>query len=324
MKSRTVVDSVRGPLAPLAGLLFVVTLFTIWGAATKPQHDFLTGLRLALIAKQTAIVGVGAIGMTAVIAAGGIDLAVGSLLALCSVVLACALRAGLDPALAVIVTIAVGTLGGALNGRLVTWLRLAPFIVTLGTMLVYRGLAEQVSAQTTVHAEAPRWITSLLDHPEVSGAPLVAWGVWVVLAAGLLFTIVMRFGVFGRHVIAIGANENAARFCGIAIHWTKIRVYALLGACAAIAGIFEFANLGGQGSPTSGNGYELEVIAAVVIGGGSLTGGRASVLGSLAGALMMTTLRSGCVFVEISDPIQKMVMGAIILAAVTIDRTRAG
>lgn len=313
----------RGPLAPLAGLALVVMIFTVWGAAAKPDVAFLSGFRLSMIAKQTAIVGMGAVGMTAVIAAAGIDLSVGSLMALCAVVLATTLNAGWDPVLAVLTTVLVGTAAGAINGRLVTLLKLAPFVVTLGTMLVYRGLAEQVSAQLTVRATAPRWIAALLDPPATSHAPLVSWGVWLVIVVALVVSFVLRRSVFGRHVIAVGANENAARLCGVPIDRTKILVYALAGLATALAGIFEFSNLGSQGSPSSGVGWELEVIAAVVIGGGSLSGGRAAVLGSLIGATMMTTLRSGCVFVEIPDPVQKVVTGAIILAAVALDRSRA-
>lgn len=313
-----------GALAPLVGLGLVVLLFTVWGYVAKPDVPFLAGFRLALIAKQASIVGMAAVGMTAVIAAGGIDLSIGSLLALCSVVLATALESGMSPALAVLLTLATGTLCGALNGRLVTWLALAPFVVTLGTMLCYRGIAEQVSGQLTVRAEAPRWIAGLVDPPAVSGSPLVSWSVWIVLVSALLLALVLRSGVFGRRVLAVGANETAARLVGIAIDWTKIRVYAIGGAAAALAGVFEFANLGSQGSPSSGMGFELEVVAAVVIGGASLSGGRASVLGSLVGATLMATLRSGCVYVEVPDPVQKIVTGAIILAAVTIDRSREG
>jgi ribose transport system permease protein len=323
MKSSRALAFWRGPLAPCAGLVFVALLFTIGGLVWKPDVPFLSGFRLALIAKQTAIVGMGAIGMTVVIAAGGIDLSIGSLLALCAVVLAVAMEAGLDPALAVALVLGLGTACGALNGRLVTWLRIAPFVVTLGTMLVFRGLAEVVSSQYTVRVSAPAWIATLVDPPASSSAPLFAWAVWILLAAAVLLALVMQYGVFGRHVFAVGANETAARLCGIAVDWTKFRVYALAGLCTAIAAIFEFANLGSQGSPSSGTGFELEVIAAVVIGGGSLSGGRASVIGSLAGALMMSTLRSGCVYLEFPDPVQKIVMGAIIVAAVALDRSRA-
>lgn len=311
-----------GPLAPLFGLLLVVLLFTIWGWAVKPEVPFLSGFRLALIAKQASIVGMAAVGMTAVIMAGGIDLSVGSLLSLCAVVLARGLEHGLEPGLAFALTLATGTLCGALNGRLVTWLRLAPFVVTLGMMLCYRGLSEQISAQLTVRADAPTWITGLVASPAHSGAPLVAWSVWIVIGCAALLALVLRRGVFGRRVIAVGANENAARLCGIAIAWTKIRVWAILGLCTALAGVFEFANLGAQGSPSSGVGFELEVIAAVVIGGTSLSGGRGSVLGALCGAALMAVLRSGCVYVEVPDPVQKIVSGVIILAAVAIDRSR--
>ncbi|MBL8857936.1 MAG: ABC transporter permease [Planctomycetes bacterium] len=313
----------RGPLAPLAGLALVIVIFTVWGALQKPDVAFMSGFRLSMIAKQTAIVGMGAVGMTAVIAAGGIDLSVGSLLALCSVVLASVMHSGADPATAVLAALLVGAAAGALNGKLITLLKLAPFVVTLGTMLIYRGLAEQVSSQLTVRAEAPRWIAALLEPVATSNAPLVSWGVWIVIGAACMLSFVLRRSVFGRHVTAVGANENAARLCGVPIRSTKILVYAIAGFCTAMAGIFEFANLGSQGSPSSGVGWELEVIAAVVIGGGSLSGGRGSVFGSLIGATMMTTLRSGCVYVEIPDPVQKVVTGAIILAAVALDRSRA-
>jgi ribose transport system permease protein len=277
---------------------------------------------MTLIAKQTAIVGMGALGMTVIIAAGGIDLSVGSMLALTSVVLASCLRAGMHPLLALLATLLAGVLAGAVNGVLVTGLRLVPFIVTLGTMLLYRGLAEEISDQKKIQAAAPDWLATLLDPPAEGSAKLVCTGVWIVIALGVLLALTLRASVFGRHVLALGSNESAARLCGLPVARLKIAVYALGGAFMALAGLFEFNNLNRQGNPTSGVGLELEVIAAVVIGGGSLNGGRASVLGSLLGALMMTTLRSGCVFAEVPDPVQKIVIGAIIVGAVAIDRWR--
>jgi len=309
-------------VAPLSGLLFVVLLFWIYGLIAKPDAAFLSGFRMALIAKQTAIVGVGALGMTVIVASGGIDLSVGSILALTSVVLASALRAGVPPLAALALTLATGTAAGALNGALVTWLKLVPFIVTLGTMLLFRGLAEQVSEQKKIAADAPEWLATLLDPPLAGSWQLVSPGVWIVIALGLALALVLRSTVFGRHVFALGSSEATARLCGLPVARLKIAVYALGGAFMAVAGVFEFDNLNRQASPSSGGGLELEVIAAVVIGGGSLSGGRGSVLGSLAGALMMTTLRSGCVFAEVPDPVQKIVVGAIIVGAVAIDRLR--
>jgi ribose transport system permease protein len=309
-------------LAPFAGLLAVIAIFWIYGLVAKPGAAFLSGFRLALVLKQTAIVGVGALGMTVIIAAGGIDLAVGSLLALCSVALALALNAGIAPPVAFVLTLGLGIVAGAFNGMLITALKLAPFIVTLGTMLLFRGLAEVVASEKKIPAEAPAWLASLLDPPAAESAQFVCTGVWIVIVLAVVLAFVLRATVFGRHVFAIGSNEKAARLCGVPVAARKIQIYALGALFVAIAGVFEFANLNRQGNPESGAGIELDMIAAVVIGGGSLSGGRGSVLGSLVGALMMTTLRSGCVFAEIPDPVQKIVIGTIIVGAVAIDRVR--
>lgn len=309
-------------LAPFLGLFLVIAIFYIYGAFAKPDATFLTAFRLALIAKQTAIVGMGALGMTIVIIAGGIDLSVGSVLALTTVVLAKMLNTDAGAAAALFVTIAVGTLAGLANALLITILKLVPFIVTLGTMLLFRGLAEQISGQRKISAEAPAWMAGLLDPPAAGSLQFFSSGVWLVLALAALVAAMLRYTTFGRHVVAIGSNEAAARLCGIPIHRVKWAVYALGGFFMAFAGMFEFANLNKQGNPTSGGGLELDIIAAVVIGGGSLNGGRGSVLGSLVGALMMTTLRNGCVFAEVPDPIQKIVIGAIIIGAVAVDQLR--
>jgi ribose transport system permease protein len=315
-------SAVWSAVAPFVGLLVVVLLVWVWGLIAKPDSAFLSAFRMTLIAKQTAIVGMGALGMTVVIAAGGIDLSVGSMLALTSVVLALALRSGMNPAFALVLTLFAGACSGLVNGLLVTGLRLVPFIVTLGTMLLFRGLAEQLSDQNKIQAPAPDWLATLLDPPLEGSLQLVCSGVWIVIGLAVVLAFVLRNSVFGRHVFALGSNEAAARLCGLPVARIKIAVYALGGLFMALAGVFEFNNLNRQGNPTSGVGLELEVIAAVVIGGGSLNGGRASVLGSLVGALMMTTLRSGCVFAEVPDPVQKIVIGAIIIGAVAIDQVR--
>jgi ribose/xylose/arabinose/galactoside ABC-type transport system permease subunit len=150
---------------------------------------------------------------------------------------------------------------------------------------------------------------------------LVCNGVWIVILLGALLAAVLRYTVFGRYVFAIGSNEATARLCGVSVPRTKVIVYAIGGAFMALAGIFDFNNLSGQGNPTSGVGLELDMIAAVVIGGGSLTGGRGSVLGSIVGAVTMTTLRSGCVYASLSNPVQSLLIGAIIIAAVAIDQS---
>ena len=322
-RSRTRWSTLLAALAPFLGLVLILVLIAIYGQLFKPDVEFFTSHRLALIAKQTAIVGLGALGMTGIIAAGGIDLSVGSMLALTSVTLAQTLTWGWSPAWALLATLAVGSAAGALNGILITSLRIVPFIVTLGTMLAYRGLAEALADERKIAANAPGWLANLLNPPAAGSLQLLPSGVWLVLVIGVALALVLRRSVFGRHVFAIGSSEATARLCGVPVERRKIEIYALCGLLMAMAGVLEFNSLNSQGSPSSGSGKELDIIAAVVIGGGSLSGGRGSVLGSLVGALIMNTLRSGCVFAEIGEPVQKMVTGAIIIAAIALDRTRS-
>jgi ribose transport system permease protein len=310
-------------LQPFIVLLVVVGVFLLFGWLFKSNATFLSSYRLTLIAKQTAIVGMGALGMTVIIISGGIDLSVGAILALAAVALAAGLRDGMNPVLITLLVLAIGMAAGAINGILVTGLRLVPFIVTLGTMLIFRGVAEQIAHQEKIAVEAagsPQWLSTLLDSPAKGSLQLMATGAWLVVLLGIALAVVMHFTVFGRHVFAIGSSEATARLCGINVPRTKIIVYALGGLFMALAGLFSFSDLGNQGDPGAGLGMELDIIAAVVIGGGSLSGGRGSVLGSIVGALTMTTLHSGCVYAQVSDPIQKIIIGGIIIAAVAIDQ----
>jgi ribose transport system permease protein len=304
----------------LATLALVVAVFLTYQELSDARSPFLTNYRMTLIAKQSAIIGIGAVGMTVIIIGGGIDLSAGAMLALCSVGMAIALREGLPAPLALAATLGLGVAAGAANGLLVTGLNLTPFIVTLGTMVIYRGAAEWIARQQKIQAPAPEWVASLLDRPAEDSWQLLPAGVWIVLVAAAITIVLLRFTVWGRYVVAVGANEAAARLCGIRVSWIKLSMYAFGGLCMAIAGSFDFANLNRQGSPTSGLNAELEMIAAVVIGGGSLRGGRGSVLGSLVGTVAMTTLRNGCYYAEVSDPAQKVIIGGIIIAAVAIDQ----
>lgn len=328
-------------LGPFVGLLVVVLVFEIYHQGWQPERDFLKAGRVATIAKQTAIVGVGALGMTVIIVSGGIDLSVGSMLALMSVVFAMLLRdqppewmteflpivadgwGAFSVPVAFLLVLLAGIAAGALNGVLITRLHLVPFIVTLGTMMVYRGMAEWLADQKKIVVDqdsVPAWLVNLMAPPgEHSWLPLVCAAVWIVLALAVLLALVLRFTVFGRYVFAIGSNEQAAVLCGIPVRRMKVAFYALGGFFMAIAGVFGFSEQYAQGNPSSGLALELDIIAAVVIGGGSLSGGRGSVLGSLLGALTMTTLRSGCDYAGVSVSMQKIVIGAIIVAAVAVD-----
>ena len=226
---------------------------------------------------------------------------------------------------ALLLTLGCGSMCGLLNGALVSYLGLVPFIVTLGTMQVYLGIAKKVAAETTVRpdtaTQVPAWFGDLLSvRPQALWLGLPS-GVWFTLVLAGLLAAVLHYTVFGRYVFALGSNEATARLCGINVRWNKIAVYALSGVFVGIAGLFQFSRLT-VGNPTSGAGLELKVIASVVIGGGSLSGGRGSVLGTLTGALIMSVITSGCTALGLTNPIQDLILGVIIVAAVTLDQLR--
>ncbi len=263
--------------------------------------------------------------MTVIIIAAGIDLSAGTAVALSSVALAYALVVGCSPLVAIALCVIVGGLCGLLNGALICALRVVPFIVTLGTMTIYLGLAKYLANETTIKPSrelVPGWLSAATSP----SAPQPAWLVmpscgWITLLLAIVLAIVLKYTVFGRHVFAVGSNESTARLCGINVPWTKIAIYALGGVFLGVAGVFKFARLS-IGDPTSGNGMELRIIAAVVIGGGSLSGGRGSVVGTLAGAAIMQVIAAGCTILGYSNPIQDIVVGLVIVTAVAIDVIR--
>jgi len=297
--------------------LFLVCL--IFGFLVGPQF-FRTG-NLELIARQTAIVAVAALGMTVVIASAGIDLSVGSVVSLSTVVIALLLRSGLPPFAAVMAAVASGVLCGLIVGLLVTRLRLLPFIVTLGMMLVVRGTAKGLAAEQRV--EAPiTWINDLLRSP--SGTQnwlLLPVGVWIIIALSLMTAAMLEYTRFGRHVFAIGSNERTARLCGVPIDACKVAVYSIGAGFAGLAGVMQFSKLS-VGDPTVASGLELDVIAAVIIGGGSLLGGRGSIFGTLVGATIMAVIQLGSSQRGLPNWVQQIVTGIIIVLAVALDHWR--
>jgi ribose/xylose/arabinose/galactoside ABC-type transport system permease subunit len=303
-------------LGPLIGLVFVVALF----AAVRP-HTFLTAGNFQIMLLQTAVVATAALGMTMIIISGGIDLSIGSNIALCTVVIAVLLERGAPPLAAALGGVAVGSLCGLLIGTLITKLRLTPFIVTLGTWGALRGAAKGLARESIVNAPAT-WLNSLLQTPGAGRRwMLVPPGVWLMLVLTLFVSALLRYTRFGRHVFAIGSNEQTARLCGIPVARTKLLTYAIGLAFAGVAGLLQFSYLT-VGDPTTANGIELAVIAAVVIGGASLSGGEGSVVGSLVGALIMTVVANGCTKLNLANWIQEIVTGVIIIAAVVLDRLR--
>jgi len=319
---------------PFLGLLLITALFAV---LTRESHKFLTASNWRTIAVHSAIVGTAALGMTIIMIAGGIDLSAGSTVALVTVCIALFAKK-VDPSLpqslrdlklvlpfALFLGIGIGVLCGAINGSLISGLRVVPFIVTLGTYTVYRGLAKWLASNTTIYVPGeskPWWLSRILAiDPEPSWL-LLAPGVWVLLVLSVLLALVLRYSVLGRYAYAIGSNEATARLCGINVPLIKVVVYALGGLAMGLAGVLQFASLGAIGDPTSAEGLELKVIAAVVIGGGSLSGGEGTVLGTLIGCLIMSVLQNGCVHSAIPDYSRDIFIGIIIIAAVTLDRVR--
>ncbi|HEY2882175.1 MAG TPA: hypothetical protein VGJ15_07065 [Pirellulales bacterium] len=226
--------------------------------------------------------------------------------------------------LAVLMAVVAGMLCGFFNGLLIVFLRVVPFIATLGTMTIYLGLALIVADETSIRPtimQRPEWLAELsVNRPDPSWL-VVSKAVWLALIISALIACLLRYTVFGRYVFALGSNESTARLCGINVPLVKISIYTLAGLLVGIASTCFFARLN-NGSPTAGTGMELKFIAAVVIGGGSLSGGRGTVLGTLAGTVIMGVIDSGGNLVGLKNPMQYIVLGAIIVAAVAIDQFR--
>jgi len=303
-------------LGPLLGLVLIYLLL-----ALIAPPSFSSAGNLETIARQTAIVGAAALGMTLIMILGGIDLSVGSVVALSTVVIAWLLQeAGTGSLLAALGGIAAGALCGLVSGLIITRLNVVPFIVTLGMMLVVRGVAKAIAHEQKIDAPLTGLQELLASLPAGSGL-LFPPGVWLVVLLALLSAGLLRYTRLGRHIFAIGSNEQTARLCGVPVRAVKLTTYTLGGASFGLAGLMLFSRLT-VGDPTAAIGLELDVIAAVVIGGGSLSGGEGSIFGSIVGALIMSVIRSGCSQMGLDNWVQEVVTGAIIVAAVALDQVR--
>ncbi len=297
-------------------LLPFLTLIVLFVGLSLGSPHFLTNTNLSSVVRQTAVINIMALGMTLIIVGGGIDLSVGSILALGGLLGTMAMERGLPIPAGVAVGILTGMLCGFVNGTLTTRLRINPFIVTLGTLGIVRGLALIISNGLPVH-QIPQPF-SFLGEGNLLGVPFV---LWILVACALAVHVILEHTRLGRYAFAIGSNPDAALYAGIAVGFHTTAVYTIGGMLTGLAGMIEASRLM-TGQPTAGQGYELQAIAAVVIGGGSLRGGEGSVLGTLVGAFIMGLLSNGSDLLGISPYVQQAIIGAVIILAVAVDELR--
>jgi ribose transport system permease protein len=294
-------------LGTLSGLLALALV--LW--ALTPH--FLTISNLLNIAEQATIIAIIAVGMTFVIITGGIDLSVGSVLAFAGVVMASVLHSGLPLPLALIVGLAAGLLCGVINGLLITVGRLPPFIATLGMMSVARGAALMFTEGRPISGFSESFRSLATGEVLRIPAPVI-----IMIGVYVIAHFVLRRTKLGRYTYAIGGNEEAALLSGINVKLYKTMVYGIAGLLSGLAAILLTARLN-SAQPIAGMSYELDAIAATVIGGTSLLGGEGTVVGTLIGALIMAVLRNGLNLLGVSSFIQQIVIGTVIIVAVLID-----
>ncbi|QNF33695.1 ABC transporter permease [Adhaeribacter swui] len=318
-------NKVLAKFGPFFGLLFVIILFTI---LCPPQFNSFDNVKTILT--QSVIVGIAAFGMTMIIISGGIDLSVGSQIALGTVVIATVINLGAGPDatevsgmvafMAALAAIAACALCGLIIGSFIAKFNIVPFIVTLGMMQIARGVAKWIAKEQTISSPPNGLQDLMLLDPEPSWL-IFAPGVWITLLLFAVLAIILKYTVFGRHIFAIGSNELTARLCGIKVNFNKALIYTISALFTGIASVMQYSNLT-VGDPTAANGMELDIIAAVVIGGGSLSGGEGSALGSIIGALIMAVLRNGCNMLGLPNYVQEIIIGFIIVGAVLVDRLK--
>ncbi|BCL76056.1 ribose ABC transporter permease [Jeongeupia sp. HS-3] len=297
-------------LGPLIALVIMSAVL----ATMSP--DFLTVGNLLNVLRQVSINALIAFGMTFVILLAGIDLSVGSILALSAAFMAGLMGSGMDPVVATSIGLISGALMGLVNGLIVTKGKVAPFIATLGTMTLYRGLTMVYTNGSPMTGFNSDFIY-MLGSGYVFGIVPVPVVITLLVFGALWF--VLKKTVFGRHVYAVGGNPEASKLSGVKVDRVQLWVYSMSGLMAALAGVILTSRLN-SAQPTAGAGYELDAIAAVVIGGTSLAGGRGWIIGTLIGAVLLGVLNNGLNLLGVSSFYQQVIKGIIILLAVLIDR----
>ncbi|MEB7050564.1 ABC transporter permease [Mammaliicoccus sciuri] len=312
MQQLTAKTSLVEKIIPFIGLILLIVVISIMNSAFLDLSNLLNLLR------QVSINGLIAFGMTFVILTGGIDLSVGSILALSSAFTAILITSGLDPIVALIVGVLGGFLLGVFNGVLVTFGSMAPFIATLATMTIFRGLTLVVTDGNPITNLGDSYMFQLFGKGYFFGIPVPAVTMIIVF---IILAIILQKTTFGRHTYAIGGNEVASKISGIKVNRVKILIYGISGLMSALAGAILTSRLN-SAQPTAGASYELDAIAAVVLGGTSLTGGKGRIVGTFIGVLIIGVLNNGLNLLGVSSFYQQVVKGIVILIAVLIDRKK--
>ena len=307
--SKRVVD-INKSLGPLLGLILLTILITLL------NPNFIQPSNILNLLRQVSINALIAFGMTFVILTGGIDLSVGSIVALSSVLMAGMMTSGVNPLLSILIACLLGGLMGAVNGLLITVGKMSPFIATLGTMTMFRGLTLVYTNGNPITGLGDSDLFRMIGRGYILGIPVP---IIIVIIVFLLLYYLLHKTPFGRHTYAVGGNENAAFISGIKVNQVKTIIYSLSGILAAIAGLILTSRLN-SAQPMAGESYELDAIAAVVLGGVSLSGGKGRLLGTLIGVLIIGTLNNGLNLLGVSSFYQQVVKGLVIIIAVLLDR----
>lgn len=311
MKNKNIIQYLQD-YGSFIALIFLVVVISIISPDFRAVNNFLSLLR------QSAINGLIAFGMTCIILTGGIDLSVGSVLALTSIICAHTIKIGLPAPLSMLIALIFGIILGTISGLMVTKSRLQPFIATLITMTGYRGLTMILSGGRPISRLGDNFLLNQIGKGSLLGIPIP---VWILVVFFAIFLFVLKKTVLGRQIYATGSNSKAAELAGINTNNIKLIVYAVSGFMASLSGLILVSRLG-SAQPTLGSGYELDAIAAVALGGTSMTGGRGKITGTLIGILIIAVLNNGLNIIGVSSYYQDVVKALVIFLAVISDRNR--
>ena len=311
MKNKSIIQYLQD-YGSFIALIFLVVVISVISPDFRTVNNFLSLLR------QSAINGLIAFGMTCIILTGGIDLSVGSVLALTSIICAHTIKIGLPAPLYMLIALIFGIILGTISGLMVTKSRLQPFIATLITMTGYRGLTMILSGGRPISRLGDNLLLNQIGKGSLLGIPIP---VWILIIFFAIFLFVLKKTVLGRQIYATGSNSKAAELAGINTNNIKLIVYAVSGFMASLSGLILVSRLG-SAQPTLGSGYELDAIAAVALGGTSMTGGRGKITGTLIGILIIAVLNNGLNIIGVSSYYQDVVEALVIFFAVISDRNR--